>query len=238
MAKKFELLAWSGGLPLCDDLWLGMHARNVALVDQAMIRDIENAVLEGFYEHEKVPMDLFMPLAALSQMWVFSLYEFLRTWRQRTKELIKLGDEYQGLREAERKAFLDRAVAEAEERESLIRAAPKFYAEHVSRVGDLAFIKPLKEYLVTTENLFRQTETVRMPLAKHEVAKTSKKPRAAEAPGYARMNYATGAVHWDCVLTDGSVLNVDRRELADEFLGIKDEAPGENGDIEGAATIE
>jgi hypothetical protein len=27
------------------------------------------------------------PLSALSQMWIFALYEFLRTWRQRAEQL-------------------------------------------------------------------------------------------------------------------------------------------------------
>jgi hypothetical protein len=207
-----------------------MQARNIAIVDQAIIRDIESRALEGFLKDEKVPMDFFMPLAAISQMWVFALYEFLRTWRQRANEFIELGERYHALKETEQKAFLDRALADAERRESLIKIAPKFYAEQVGRITDPAFIAALKEYRAGTEDLFRQTETVRMPLAKHEVAKTRKKPLAAEAPGYTRMNYLTGAAHWDCVLTDGTVVNVDRRELADEFLGIEEDAPDEDDD--------
>ena len=33
MAKEedFNLLTWSMGVPLCDDLWLGMQIRNIAL---------------------------------------------------------------------------------------------------------------------------------------------------------------------------------------------------------------
>jgi hypothetical protein len=181
-------------------------------------------------------MDLFMPLAALSQTWVFSLYEFLRTWRQRAKEFIKLGEQYQATKESEKKAFLESAVAKAKKREQLIHAAPTFYTDQVSRIGDPAFIAALKDYFDRTDDLFRRTETVRMPLAKHEVAKTGNQPLAAEAPTYARTSYFTGSVYWFCVLKDQTLVNVDRRELADEFLGIKEELPEEEDDVEDEVT--
>jgi hypothetical protein len=73
-------------------------------------------------------------------------------------------------------------VAKAE-RERLIKAGPKFFAEQVAQIADEGFIAAVKEYRGVTEQLFRRTETVRMPLAKHEVAKISKKKLAAEAPG-------------------------------------------------------
>lgn len=71
MAKKFELLAWAHSIPLCDDLWLSKHAQNVAMVDQTIIRDIEKRVVEEYFKEDHVPMDLFMPLAALSQCGSF-----------------------------------------------------------------------------------------------------------------------------------------------------------------------
>ena len=53
MPKDFELLAWSHTIPLCEDLWLGMQARNIAMVDQLIIRDLEAQALEQFLEKEK-----------------------------------------------------------------------------------------------------------------------------------------------------------------------------------------
>jgi hypothetical protein len=46
-------------------------------------------------------------LMALSQMWVFGLYEFLRTWRQRARTLIPFGEKYDKFAtQAERDAYL------------------------------------------------------------------------------------------------------------------------------------
>lgn len=72
-----------------------------------------------------------------------SLYEFLRTWRQRAKELIRLGEHCQTPKESEWKVFLKSAIAKADKRERLNHAAPKFYTDQVSRIGDAPFIAAL-----------------------------------------------------------------------------------------------
>src|SRR5204863_549309 len=96
-SEDFSLLAWSAEIPLCDDLWFGMQVRNIALVDMAIIRDIERNALSSYFEKESTPSDILMVLSALSQMWIFSLYEFLRTWRQRATILLTLTEKYEAL---------------------------------------------------------------------------------------------------------------------------------------------
>jgi hypothetical protein len=78
--EDFNLFTWSMGVPLCDDLWLGMQIRNIALVDMAIIRKMETEMLNRYFELDRTPPEL-MVLSGISQMWIFSLYEFLRTWR-------------------------------------------------------------------------------------------------------------------------------------------------------------
>jgi len=46
---------------------------------------------------------------------------------------------------------------------------------------------------------------------------------AAEAPGYGRMSYYTGSIYWHYTDRRGSTGKVDRREIANAFLGITDE---------------
>ena len=39
--KDFSVIAWASNIPLCDDLWFRMQARNIATVDIAIIRPME-----------------------------------------------------------------------------------------------------------------------------------------------------------------------------------------------------
>jgi hypothetical protein len=45
-----------------------------------------------------------MLVSALSQLWVFGLYEILRTWKQRISELIRYGEQLSILRARSREA--------------------------------------------------------------------------------------------------------------------------------------
>src|SRR3974377_1387387 len=74
----FNMFTWSMAIPLVDDgLWLGMQARNLALVDLGWLRNVETSALREYLREEKAGPSL-MFLSAISQMWVFALYEFLR----------------------------------------------------------------------------------------------------------------------------------------------------------------
>lgn len=221
MDNEFNLLAWSGSIPLCDDLWLGMQVRNIAIVDLSIIRDIEAQALAAYMERERTPTDILLPLSALSQMWIFSVYEFLRTWRQRAQEILKVAEGYASRNASDRSAFLAKAIKDAEEKEKMIKYAPRYYAEHIGRVEDDSFVSEIKGYFRASEEVFRAAEAVRVTLAKHEVPKT--RGIVAEAPGYGRMNYLNGAIYWTILLKDGSMMQVDRRELSSAFLGISEE---------------
>lgn len=66
--EEFNLMGWSMAIPLCDDLWLGMQLRNIALVDLGVIRNIEAEALEEYFKTERTPTQILMVLSGLSQM--------------------------------------------------------------------------------------------------------------------------------------------------------------------------
>ena len=165
---EWNMLTWVVGIPLCDAVWLGMQAQNI--VDR-IVRHFESVALEGFYENDRFSLDDLMPLSAMSQVWIFALYEFLRTWLQRAGRLISYSERLAALKtEAEREEYLNKIKAETSEKTKHVKLAPICYADHVARIGDEKFIKSLKDYRESVKLLFRDVEAVRIPLAKHEIA--------------------------------------------------------------------
>src|SRR5258708_30689789 len=88
--KHFNLHTWYATIPMTDDIYLGLQAQNIARVEMSVMRRWEVEVLD---EQEDDPGNYqglkYRELMALSQMWVFGLYEFLRTWRQRARALMQ-----------------------------------------------------------------------------------------------------------------------------------------------------
>jgi hypothetical protein len=92
---QFSMYAWVASIPLCDDLFLSMQAQNIALVDLMVLRDMETQLIQEYWRSDgRMPNQFAMLVGATSQMWIYYLYEFLRTWRQRAQELIDAVEEY------------------------------------------------------------------------------------------------------------------------------------------------
>jgi hypothetical protein len=232
--EEFSLYQWVATIPLCDDLWLGMQAQNVAVVDMTIMRRIEHDALEEYFNDDRISMPTLQVLSALSQMWIFSFYEFLRTWRQRARTLTGFADKLAALKtDKEREAYLNEITDGVKQNARFVKIAPVFYLDHVARVADAAFINSIRDYRDATDELFRDVEAIRMSLAKHEIAGTNKEKLIAEAPGYGRVSYFTGSMYWQIVLTDNTVTVVERRRLANKFLNLNEE-----DDIEADATVE
>jgi hypothetical protein len=151
-------------------------------------------------------------------MWVFSLYEFLRTWRRRAERIIEIGDQYVRTRQDKKARYLAKVISDAKGKEKHVRTALSFYAEHLSRVSDPAFVEDVKGYHAKTQGLFQAVEALRVTLAKHEVPKS--KMLMAEAPGYARLDIFTGSLYWHFIGDHGGLEKIDRRGLSNNFLGI------------------
>ncbi len=217
--SAWNMFAWRFSIPLCDDLWLGMQAQNIAIVDR-IVRHFESAALEEFYKNDRFSMDDLYPLSAMSQVWVFALYEFLRTWLQRASKLIGYAEQLAVLKtNEERAAYLKTIEGEAQEKAKHVKLASVFYHEHVARVGDEKFVKSLRHYRDSIKELFRDVEAIRMPLAKHEIAGAKDEQFMAEAPGYGRVDVVTGSMYWQIVLADSTVDIINRHSLADRFFG-------------------
>jgi hypothetical protein len=124
--KDFDLHIWYATIPMTDDIYLGLQAQNIARVEMSVVRRWEREVLDeqeddpGSYQGPK-----YRELMALSQMWVFGLYEFLRTWRQRARALMQFEEKYNKLAaQAERDAYLKDLTDKAKTRRASRRDSP------------------------------------------------------------------------------------------------------------------
>lgn len=215
---NFNILSWVMTIPLCDDLWLSMQAQHIAAVEVAIIRPLELQAARTIFAEEPYA-HIMMPLNGVSQMWLFSLYEFMRTWRQRADKILKLSDQYQKTKATKRGEFLEKTIADAEGKEKHIFSAMTFYSKHIARIDNKKFVAAVQAYWDKTNDFFHWIEGLRMNLAKHEVPKL--KGMVAEMPGYARMDLITGTLYWQYIDTHGGLAKLDRREAANFFLGIE-----------------
>jgi hypothetical protein len=90
---------------LFDELYLGMQAMNVGVMD-LHIEEMEQSLWNLYMEMERTPVPEATLVSALSQMWVFALYELLRTWRQRVRELVDYGDKLRSAGKSEKKKLI------------------------------------------------------------------------------------------------------------------------------------
>ena len=188
-------LIWK--LPLFDDLFLSMQGQNVMLVD-SYLRDLERDLLRELIEIERTPLPATLIVSALSQMWIFAVYELLRTWRQRVKDL---------KRDAQKPAGQQAAHS---------KFAGMYYQGQLAHLRKKpAYAKKLDRAVTLMEPLFRRIEALRMNLAKHEVPKLHGVP--AMAPGYGRIDGMTGSISWQVDLGNNLVDLVSRRSLADQL---------------------
>ncbi|WP_342711268.1 hypothetical protein AAFG13_04720 [Bradyrhizobium sp. B124] len=218
-------------IPLCDDLWMGMQARNIAIVDLTIIRPIEAEILELWCKTERTPPEI-MGLSGISQMWLFSLYEFFRTWRQKAKHIIKVADEYQTVQPRKREKFLKGVLDVAESKHKFVQKVPRFYVGQLQKIPNEDFVKGVKDYLADTEELFTHISHARMMLAKHEIM--GAQGFMAEAPGYGRLNTFTGSMYWQYTLKDQTVDVLDRRSVANAFLGVDESEENSSEPVEDA----
>lgn len=201
-------------LPLFDDLYLHMQALNLDLVDRFLM-DQEDALLIEYIENERTPSFSAAFVSALSQLWLFGLYELLRTWRQRGKDVLRWHKEFQSAPESERPAHLQKERRKFETRSATPGLADGFSWRAYERVArDESFGETVRKALDRTERLFRRIEAFRVTLAKHELPKA--KDSFARAPGYGRIDMATGSISWEVVLSGKEVDRITRREVAEE----------------------
>jgi len=193
---SFADLQWN--LPLFEDLFLSMQGQNVMLVD-FYLRDLERSLIRRYIEIDRTPFPETLIVSALSQMWIFALYELLRTWRQRVRDL---------------KQEAQRPPQPPAQAMPMSEITLMFRKDQLERVRtDAAFVTGIDQAYVRIEPLFRRIEALRMNLAKHEVPKMKGVP--ALAPGYGRIDLMSGSIQWQVDLGENVVDLISRRDIAD-----------------------
>ncbi|MBW1992989.1 MAG: hypothetical protein JRI77_00905 [Deltaproteobacteria bacterium] len=206
-----------------DDPYLRMQALNLDVVDN-LLEQMESQLLDESMETERTPLPTAAIVSALSQLWIFGVYELLRTWRQRVIEVLCFSDE---IISSDQREKLQR-LAEQKEKIRKSSACPERSEPSPARalervVSEPQFAENLRNALHRSEQPFRQIEALRINLAKHEMPK--KKGSFSLAPGYGRIDMTTGSICWQVSLKNNEVDNVSRRDVADSCRELSLETP-------------
>ncbi len=197
-------------LPLvADDLYLQMQAFNLGFVD-SILNDQEDQLLVEYDVEERTPISTVVVVSAIAQLWVFGLYELLRTWRQRVNQLLKFADELEGLAPEERLLRIEERAVEIRDAAADPERANPAHVLAFERAGqDADFRRELREVLDRSELPFRNLEAVRMHLAKHEIPKSP--GSYASAPGYTRIDEVNESISWQIDLGNKEIAVHSRR---------------------------
>jgi len=196
-------------LPLLeDDMYLRMQGLSLAIVDE-LLEGLEQQLLSEYIEQESTPIPTAMLVSGTSQLWVFGVYELLRTWRQRARQVLKFADEVSRLTPAQ----LDARVAEQKERVLRLAANPRLANPAHSRAFERAAKDPgyaarLRSAMERSEIPFRRLEALRVYLAK-----------ARDTSDQGVFRHVSGLrpdqhLHWLRVLADRSRQHGGRRAFA------------------------
>jgi hypothetical protein len=188
-------------LVLFDDMFLNMQGINVSIVD-GFVTDQEYALLREYFEIERTPTQQAMFVSALSQMWIFAVYELLRTWRGRIRSLKKWKDS----------GAIPEMLRRLESNEHNFGALMK--SRHLERTRDEPeFYAKMTAHFDAMEHVFRMTEAIRINLAKHEIP--GKPNSIVRAPGYGRINGLCGALDFELDTGDNGFQFINRRDIAE-----------------------
>lgn len=194
-------------LVLFDDMFLNMQAMNIAMVD-SFVTDLEYNLLRTYIDIERTPTQDALFVSAQSQMWIFALYELLRTWRSRIRALTRWKDA----------GALDQMLARLKEDRHNLGASMK--ARHIEQARDKdGFVALMKNQAASLEPVFRMTETIRINLAKHEVQGKPNLP--VRAPGYGRINGLCGALDFELDTGDNTYEIINRRDIAEALRKVE-----------------
>jgi len=185
-----------------DDLWLGMQGMNVGIVD-SVITEYEYKLLREYNEIGKTPLESALAVTAMSQMWIFGLYEVLRLWRDRQFQFNKL------LATGGINPKLENLPDEDPQNLTL-----EIRRRQLKRFrDDAAYRGEIEGSWQKLEPTYKMVEIFRMNLAKHcAPGKDGVLPRA---PGYGRINSWCGAMDFELIDKDGYYHYMNRRDIAD-----------------------
>lgn len=212
--QPISLIKAIQSLPLMnDDPYLYMQVMNLGVVDDFLL-DLERQLLREYMETERTPTPDAIFVSALSQMWIFAVYELLRTWRQRCRELFEFYEHLDKLTGSRREAYI------TAKKEKLQKSSPYSDDREPFRWGPLeratidhGFVDNVRIAFDSSEACFRKIEALRMHLAKHEMPKAQ--GSSTMAPGYGRIDMMNGSIYWQVFLGRNEVDIISRRGIAD-----------------------
>jgi len=175
---------------------------NVGIVD-SVVTEYEYELLREWSEIEKTPTETALAVSAMSQMWIYGLYEVLRMWRDRRFQFRKLMEN----------GGIDPKLASMPDDDPLNITIETRKIQLVRYKEDAAYRELIEEAWERIEPIYRMTELFRMNLAKHcAPGKDGIMPRA---PGYGRINRWCGAMDYELIDKDGYYSILNRRDIAD-----------------------
>ncbi|OWU68264.1 hypothetical protein ATO2_12880 [Roseovarius sp. 22II1-1F6A] len=212
---KPEEIDWSAlpsaliSLQMFDDPYMRMQATNLGLVDQ-FLTGLEFEVLRENFKDDRDLSSIFF-LNAQSQMWMFSVYELLRTWRQLINDTLQLLE----------KGTLQDRIDELRQDQDFQHPGMEIRAEQLRRVLEATDSRRLmEEDLRVTHVLYRQIDHLRVALAKHEVK--GRRRSIALAPGYGIMDTWSGSLQYELEAGQVSLGTLSRRNVADGIRAFAD----------------
>jgi len=210
-AQGLTLVGALHSLPLFDDIFLRFQAQNLDIVDQ-YLRQLERELLDRHMEQDTTPTAQAMVVSALSQLWVFGVYELLRTWRQRAREFLELAEELSRLPEDKQQRAIEDRVERARRKGVVDTIALEPYKRELQYSLDPAAVSAVRTARDRVQTVFRKTEALRMNLAKHEIPRAS--GARARAPGYARIDPTSGSMSWEIDLGNRVVDSITRLDIS------------------------
>lgn len=185
-----------------DDIYLGMQAMNVGIAD-SVITEREYALLREQFELEKTPLESAMAVSALSQMWIYGLYEVLRMWRDRRYQFEKLRIN----------GGIDPKIDSMPDDDPSNITIEIRKKQLLRFKGDDKYREDIESTWCKLEPIYRMTELFRINLAKH--CAPGKDGAIPRAPGYGRINHWCGAMDYELIEKDGYYSIMNRRDIAD-----------------------
>lgn len=187
---------------LGGDPYLAMQITGIAIVDQ-FIMNIEYKILKELHETDRTPADT-MFLSAQTQMWIFAVYELLRTWREQAKNVIKW----------RKNGGLELKIQALEKKLPYRHYGQERRASQLHRMLDnSSIVDTIEADLRLTHILFADLEHLRISMAKHQVSGKAK--AIAFAPGYGRINRWCGSLEYQMeagqVIFDNITAEISRR---------------------------
>lgn len=192
---------------LAKNLDFSNQSMNLTIVDE-FIMDLEYGYLRSKFDETNTPHQS-MFLSAQSQMWIFSAYELMRTWREKISKYLKTADNGGlplKLKELQKPiGYENYTILKRIEEINLLIEYPEL-------------VETMRDDLKRTQVLFTQMELLRMSLAKHQMRK---RPNAAVlTPTVGYMNRWCGSLEYQINSGQVIICNLSRRDIADGIRAI------------------